>query len=67
VATTRIIFGCGYLGLRVGKLWRAEGHHTWAFTRHEDRVLELSMAGMLTAPGDVTRPALLEHLSHIFE
>ena len=66
MATTRIIFGCGYLGLRVGKLWKAAGEHTWAFTRNESRVLELGKAGLHTAPGDVTNPDSLEHLRTIF-
>ena len=64
--TTRIIFGCGYLGLRVGKMWRAAGDHTWAFTRNEDRVIELGTAGMHTAQGDVTDSTSLGHLQEIF-
>jgi nucleoside-diphosphate-sugar epimerase len=59
---TRIIFGPGYLGLRVGKLWKAAGDHTWTFTRSEKRVLELGMAGMLTAEGDVTEPRSFQSL-----
>ncbi len=63
MAATRIIFGCGYLGLRVGKLWTAAGEHTRAFTRSDKRVLEIGMAGMLTAQGNVARPKSLQSLS----
>jgi nucleoside-diphosphate-sugar epimerase len=65
MATTRIIFGAGYLGLRVGKAWKADGDHTWAVTRdvrNYERVLELGMAGMLTAHGDVTNASSLNWL-----
>jgi nucleoside-diphosphate-sugar epimerase len=64
--TTRIIFGCGYLGLQIGKLWQASGDYTWAFTRSENRVLELGVAGMHTAQGDVTDPDSLAHLQTVF-
>lgn len=60
--TTRIIFGPGYLGLRVGQLWKAAGDHTWAFSRNKKRVLEIGMAGLLPALGDVTQPQSLERL-----
>ncbi|HEX6962418.1 MAG TPA: NAD-dependent epimerase/dehydratase family protein [Lacipirellula sp.] len=66
MSATRIIFGCGYLGLRVGHLWLAASDRTLALTRHEDRAIELAAAGMLTARGDVTEPASLVHVQKAF-
>lgn len=62
MAITRIIFGCGYLGLRVGRLWRQSGDHTIAVSRYEQRGSEptsAARAGMFTALGDVTKPKTL--------
>jgi len=41
LSATRIIFGCGYLGLRVGSLWRDAGDEIIAATRSEERAWEL--------------------------
>ena len=41
MSATRIIFGCGYLGLRVGSLWRDAGDEIIAATRSEERAWEL--------------------------
>ncbi|MBN9121349.1 MAG: NAD-dependent epimerase/dehydratase family protein, partial [Planctomycetes bacterium] len=35
----RLIFGCGYLGRRVAKLWRAGGHRVAALTRRNGAAL----------------------------
>jgi nucleoside-diphosphate-sugar epimerase len=59
LSTTRIIFGCGYLGFRVAKLWKSAGEHSITYTRNEQRVVELGVAGMFTAGGDVTQPETL--------
>jgi nucleoside-diphosphate-sugar epimerase len=61
----RIIFGCGYLGLRVAKLWKAAGDHTWAVSRSDQRILELAKAGTLTAQGNVARPQSLQWLASL--
>lgn len=62
MSATRIIFGCGYLGFRVAKLWKSAGEHSITYTRNEQRVVELGMAGMFTAGGDVTQPETLMSL-----
>ena len=56
---TKLIFGCGYLGLRVARLWREAGWHVIAVTRSEDRSLELADAGLFTIVADVTQPQSL--------
>jgi nucleoside-diphosphate-sugar epimerase len=59
---SKLIFGCGYLGLRVAKLWKKQGHSVWTVTRSEERSLQLGMEGMLTAGADVTKSETLRFL-----
>ena len=63
--STRIIFGCGYLGHRVAKLWRQAGDHTIAFTRCDDPTAEMIEAGVFTGQADVTKPESLAVLSRL--
>jgi nucleoside-diphosphate-sugar epimerase len=63
MAATRILFGCGYLGGRVAKLWRDAGDHTVAFTRQDDPTPAMIEAGTYTAQADVTKPASLDRLA----
>jgi nucleoside-diphosphate-sugar epimerase len=56
---TKLIFGCGYLGLRVAQLWRKAGQHVMAVTRSESRSHELATAGLFTIGADVTQPQTL--------
>ncbi|HYO25187.1 MAG TPA: NAD-dependent epimerase/dehydratase family protein [Lacipirellulaceae bacterium] len=54
----RIIFGCGYLGRRVGNLWCDCGDHTIAVSRQQPRGPDAAppgLARMHPALGDVTR------------
>jgi nucleoside-diphosphate-sugar epimerase len=62
---TKLIFGCGYLGLRVAQLWRKAGQHVMAVTRNEKRSLELAMAGLFTIGADVTQPQTLACLGDL--
>ena len=62
MSATRIIFGCGYLGSRVAKLWRSAGEHTIAFTRRDDPTQEMIEAGTFTGQADVTKPETLHWL-----
>ncbi len=59
---SKLIFGCGYLGERVAKLWLQQGHMVMTVTRSESRALELGMAGMFTIGADVTKPEALDCL-----
>lgn len=62
MSATRIIFGIGYLGSRVAKLWRAAGDHSIAFTRRDDPTLAMMEAGTFTGQADVTKPETLHRL-----
>jgi nucleoside-diphosphate-sugar epimerase len=60
VSSTRILFGCGYLGLRVGKLWRDAGDEIIAATRSQERAWELRVKhGFRTLVVDVVNLASL--------
>jgi nucleoside-diphosphate-sugar epimerase len=59
---TRILIGCGYLGSRVAKLWRAADDHTIATTRQENITSAMIEAGVFSAQADVTNPDTLHWL-----
>jgi len=59
---TKLVFGCGYLGLRVARRWSAAGHQVVALTRSEDRARMLEAEGLRAIVGDVSRPARLSPL-----
>lgn len=63
--TTRIVFGCGYLGLRVAKLWIHQDDHVISYTRSDNRGPELGSEGLWTAIGDVTEPNTLKSLTEL--
>ncbi len=50
----RLIFGCGYLGLRVAHRWLSQGDEVFALTRSEKRANELAELGIRPILGDVT-------------
>jgi nucleoside-diphosphate-sugar epimerase len=55
VATsTRLIFGCGYLGLRVARRWRQQGDIVVAITRSGRRAEELARFCLTPRVADVT-------------
>ena len=49
----KLIFGCGYLGMRVARLWREAGEAVFAVTRSAERALELEAAGIGPIVGDL--------------
>lgn len=61
----RLIFGCGYLGLRVAKLWLDRGIAVAAVTRSEARAAELNRIGIKPVIADVTDPKSLQTLSDL--
>jgi nucleoside-diphosphate-sugar epimerase len=61
----RIIFGCGYRGHRVAKLWRQAGAHTVAFSRNDDPTPGMIEAEVLASQADVTKPESLRCLSQL--
>lgn len=58
----RLIIGCGYLGSRVAKLWRAAGHDVIATSRRESPSSEMVDADVFPARADVTQPNTLNWL-----
>ncbi len=59
-ADTRLIFGCGYLGLRVAQRWLAQGMRVAALTRKNERTLR--SVGIEPITGDVLEPSSLRTL-----
>lgn len=58
----RLIVGCGYLGLRVARLWRHAGDEVVAVTRSADRAGRLEQEGLRPVIADVTQPESLRAL-----
>ena len=49
----KLIFGCGYLGLRVARRWLALGHEVWAVTRTKERGEQLAKEGIRPLVKDI--------------
>jgi len=62
VSSTRLIFGCGYLGSRAAALWRKAGDTVYAVTRDADRAAEFRQQGWLPIVADVLDPPSLANL-----
>jgi nucleoside-diphosphate-sugar epimerase len=52
-----LILGCGYLGLRVARLWLERGETVYAVTRSADRARQFAAAGLLPLVGNVVNDA----------
>jgi nucleoside-diphosphate-sugar epimerase len=63
--STRLLLGCGYLGSRVAKLWRAAGDHTISTTRRDDPTPAMIEARVFTGQADVTKPETLAWFSSV--
>jgi nucleoside-diphosphate-sugar epimerase len=50
----RLVVGCGYLGTRVARAWRAAGDRVLAVTRRPERAVELAAVGLEPVVADVT-------------
>jgi len=59
---TKLIFGCGYLGLRTAQLWLDQGEAVTVVTRSSDRAQQLTQLGYQTLVADVTQPHTLSNL-----
>jgi nucleoside-diphosphate-sugar epimerase len=59
---TKLIIGCGYLGLRLARFWRERGHHVVATRRSPEMSTELARLGVDIIPCDVLDPASLTRL-----
>jgi len=58
----KLIAGCGYLGGRVARLWRAAGETVFALTRKPQQAAELRQEGLEPIVADVTDRASLAGL-----
>jgi nucleoside-diphosphate-sugar epimerase len=56
---SKLIVGCGYLGSRVARLWRAAGHEVFVITRSADRAGNFAAQGYRPIVADVLRPESL--------
>ncbi len=59
---TKLIFGCGYLGVRVAGLWRETGDTVYAVTRRADRAAEFRDRGLVPVIADVCQQDSLRDL-----
>ena len=55
----KLIFGCGYLGMRVAALWRAAGDEVYAVTRSSERAATFAASGLKPIVGDLAAAAEL--------
>src|SRR5438270_3377509 len=55
----KLIFGCGYLGLRVARRWRASGDAVYAVTRSSERADQLLREGIQPIVADLTEQTQL--------
>ena len=58
----KLLFGCGYLGSRVARLWRDAGDEVVVVTRDEAKADQLRIEGYRTIVADVCEPATLRSL-----
>lgn len=56
---SRLVVGCGYLGLRVARLWRDAGEHVFAVTRSARRADDLAAEGLDPLVADIMCPDTL--------
>lgn len=57
-----MVFGCGYLGLRVARRWLAAGHPVFPITRRHERAGVWRREGLQAIVADVTRRETLRAL-----
>ncbi len=59
---TRLVIGCGYLGLRAAQRWQLLGDEVFAVTRSAERAATFRQCGLRPVVADVTRPDTLATL-----
>jgi nucleoside-diphosphate-sugar epimerase len=62
---TKLIVGCGYLGSRIGVLWREQGGRVFATTRKPERAEEFVRLGLHPVVCDVLDPDSLVQLPRV--
>lgn len=58
----KLLFGCGYLGSRVARLWRDAGHEITVVTRSPSKAADLARLGYAARVADILRPETLADL-----
>jgi nucleoside-diphosphate-sugar epimerase len=61
----KLVVGCGYLGSRVARLWRAQNESVAVVTRSAERAGRLQADGYVPVVADVTDPASLKLLDEL--
>lgn len=61
----KLVFGCGYLGFRVAKLWRRSGEEVIAVTRSTAKATQFSAAGLQPLIADLNQPETLAPISQL--
>jgi nucleoside-diphosphate-sugar epimerase len=64
-AMANLIFGCGYLGRRVAKLWRLQGQEVVAVTRSPAKAETFRQEGITPLVADLTQPATLASIGEL--
>lgn len=62
---SKLIVGCGYLGMRVAERWLADREEVFAVSRSEERAETLRQAGIQPVVADVTKPETLNDLPSV--
>lgn len=60
-----LIVGCGYLGARVGRLWKSAGGEVHVVTRSEERAREFAEGGFLPILADILDESSLHDLPRV--
>ena len=60
-----LIFGCGYLGIRVAQRLKSLGGRVWGVTRNESKIAEFRDQGIEPVIADWTDPATLDRLPDV--
>ncbi len=58
----RLVLGCGYLGLRVARLWRSQGDSVYAVTRCQNNAQRMKQEGIIPVIADITEPDSVQGL-----
>lgn len=61
----RLVLGCGYLGLRVARLWKGAGDEVFALTRSAEHAATFEQEGISAVRGDVTDRSSLAALPDV--
>ena len=60
----RLVFGCGYLGFRVARLWKSQGDDVYAVTRSLTNAKIMEKEGIIPVIADITKSDTVQGLPH---